>query len=165
MALSTASVFPACPSHAAACSCKASNADFSAAAYSSRNARNCSKGRAVSPEISAVCSSKYGYTAKQTLDLAQTLYEKRLLTYPRTDSAFLTDDMEDTAAKTVAMLSGKFPFMEGADFAPDVSRTLDSSKVSDAVSASQAAFSVSAPALSEILSLAASAPDKSRRTW
>lgn len=35
----------------------------------------------------------YGYTAKQTLDLAQTLYEKRLLTYPRTDSAFLTDDM------------------------------------------------------------------------
>ena len=73
----------------------------------------------------------YGYTAKQTLDLAQTLYEKRLLTYPRTDSAFLTDDMGDTAAKTVAMLSGKLPFMEGAEFTPDVSRTLDSSKVSD----------------------------------
>ena len=32
----------------------------------------------------------FGYTAKQTLDLAQALYEKRLLTYPRTDSAFLT---------------------------------------------------------------------------
>ena len=73
----------------------------------------------------------YGYTAKQTLDLAQTLYEKRLLTYPRTDSAFLTDDMGDTAAKTVSMLSGKLPFMEGAEFTPDVSRTLDSSKVSD----------------------------------
>ena len=73
----------------------------------------------------------YGYTAKQTLDLAQTLYEKRLLTYPRTDSAFLTDDMGDTAAKTVAMLSGKLPFMEGAEITPDVSRTLDSSKVSD----------------------------------
>jgi len=73
----------------------------------------------------------YGYTAKQTLDLAQTLYEKRLLTYPRTDSAFLTDDMGDTAAKTVTMLSEKLPFMEGAEFAPDVSRTLDSSKVSD----------------------------------
>ena len=40
----------------------------------------------------------FGYTAKQTLDLAQALYEKRLLTYPRTDSAFLTDDMGDTAA-------------------------------------------------------------------
>ena len=73
----------------------------------------------------------YGYTAKQTLDLAQTLYEKRLRTYPRTDSAFLTDDMGDTAAKTVAMLSGKLPFMEGAEFTPEVSRTLDSSKVSD----------------------------------
>ena len=73
----------------------------------------------------------YGYTAKQTLDLAQTLYEKRLLTYPRTDSTFLTDDMEDTAAKTVTMLSGKLPFMEGAEFTPDVSRTLDSRQVSD----------------------------------
>ena len=73
----------------------------------------------------------YGYTAKQTLDLAQTLYEKRLLTYPRTDSAFLTDDMGGTAAKTVTMLSEKLPFMEGAEFTPDVSRTLDSSKVSD----------------------------------
>ena len=73
----------------------------------------------------------YGYTAKQTLDLAQTLYEKRLLTYPRTDSAFLTDDMGDTAAKTVSMLSEKLPFMEGAEFTPDISRTLDSSKVSD----------------------------------
>lgn len=36
----------------------------------------------------------FGYTAKQTLDLAQTLYEKKLLTYPRTDSRFLTSDME-----------------------------------------------------------------------
>ena len=38
----------------------------------------------------------FGYTAKQTLDLAQSLYEKRLLTYPRTDSSFLTDDMGGT---------------------------------------------------------------------
>ena len=73
----------------------------------------------------------YGYTAKQTLDLAQTLYEKRLLTYPRTDSAFLTDDMGDTAAKTVSLLSEKLPFMEGAAFTPDISRTLDSRQVSD----------------------------------
>ena len=73
----------------------------------------------------------YGYTAKQTLDLAQTLYEKRLLTYPRTDSSYLTDDMGDTAAKTAVLLSEKLPFMEGAEFAPDVSRTLDSNRVSD----------------------------------
>ena len=73
----------------------------------------------------------YGYTAKQTLDLAQALYEKRLLTYPRTDSAFLTDDMGGTAAKIAALLMEKLPFMQGAEFTPDVSRTLDSKKVSD----------------------------------
>ena len=73
----------------------------------------------------------YGYTAKQTLDLAQTLYEKRLLTYPRTDSNYLTDDMGDTAAHIAALLCGKLSFMKGADFTPDVSRTLDSKKVSD----------------------------------
>ena len=73
----------------------------------------------------------YGYTAKQTLDLAQTLYEKRLLTYPRTDSAFLTDDMGGTAAKTVSLLSEKLPFMQGVSFTPDISRTLDSRQVSD----------------------------------
>lgn len=73
----------------------------------------------------------YGYTAKQTLDLAQALYEKRLLTYPRTDSQFLTDDMGDTAAGIAALLMGKLPFMQGADFMPDVARLLDSKKVSD----------------------------------
>ena len=73
----------------------------------------------------------YGYTAKQTLDLAQTLYEKRLLTYPRTDSAFLTDDMGETAANMVTLLCGKLPFMNGAAFTPDVARVLDSKKVSD----------------------------------
>ena len=73
----------------------------------------------------------YGYTAKQTLDLAQALYEKRLLTYPRTDSQFLTDDMSDTATNTAALLCGKLPFMAGADFTPEIARTLDSKKVSD----------------------------------
>ena len=73
----------------------------------------------------------YGYTAKQTLDLAQALYEKRLLTYPRTDSNYLTDDMGDTAVHIAALLVGKLPFMKGAAFTPDIARTLDSKKVSD----------------------------------
>ena len=73
----------------------------------------------------------HGYTAKQTLDLAQALYEKRLLTYPRTDSAFLTDDMGGTAANIAALLCGKLPFMQDVSFTPDVSCTLDSKKVSD----------------------------------
>ena len=73
----------------------------------------------------------FGYTAKQTLDLAQALYEKRLLTYPRTDSSFLTDDMGVTAAGIIALLCEKLPFMAGADFTPEVAKVTDSKKVSD----------------------------------
>ena len=73
----------------------------------------------------------FGFTAKQTLDYAQTLYEKRLLTYPRTDSRFLSDDMEQTAAGIVAGIVPVLPFMEGAAFSPNISRVLNSAKVSD----------------------------------
>ena len=73
----------------------------------------------------------FGYTAKQTLDLAQSLYEKRLLTYPRTDSTFLTDDMGGTAADVIALLCGKLPFMAGVDFTPEIAKVLNSKKVSD----------------------------------
>ena len=73
----------------------------------------------------------YGYTAKQTLDLAQALYEKKLLTYPRTDSAYLTDDMGETAAGIIKVLCEKLSFMAGANFSPDIARVLNSKKVSD----------------------------------
>ena len=73
----------------------------------------------------------FGYTAKQTLDLAQALYEKRLLTYPRTDSSFLTDDIGGTTADVIALLCGKLPFMEGVDFTPEIAKVLNSKKVSD----------------------------------
>ena len=73
----------------------------------------------------------YGYTAKQTFDLAQTLYEKKLLTYPRTDSNYLTDDMGDTAASIVSLLCGKLPFMASAAYEQSISRVLNSKKVSD----------------------------------
>ena len=73
----------------------------------------------------------YGYTAKQTLDLAQTLYEKKLLTYPRTDSNYLTDDMGDTAKSMVTLLCGKLPFMAGVSFTPELVKVLNSKKVSD----------------------------------
>ena len=73
----------------------------------------------------------FGYTAKQTLDLAQALYEKKLLTYPRTDSSYLTDDMEETAAKVIALLCGTLPFMAGMGFSPEIARVLNSKKVSD----------------------------------
>ena len=73
----------------------------------------------------------FGYTAKQTLDLAQALYEKRLLTYPRTDSSYLTDDMGDTAAGIIKLLCVKFSFMAGKDFTPELGKVLNSKKVSD----------------------------------
>ena len=77
------------------------------------------------------CNRIYGYTAQQTLDYVQSLYEKKLATYPRTDSAFLTDDMGDTAASIVSLLCGKLPFMASAAYEQSISRVLNSKKVSD----------------------------------
>ena len=73
----------------------------------------------------------FGYTAKQTLDLAQSLYEKKLLTYPRTDSNYLTDDMKETAEAVIHTLLSKFSFMQGVKLIPEVTGLLNSKKVSD----------------------------------
>jgi DNA topoisomerase-3 len=75
----------------------------------------------------------FSYTAKQTLDLAQTLYEKKLLTYPRTDSRFLTSDMEKTlsviinrAALSVGFIRGKIGV--SIDY---IGQVINDAKVSD----------------------------------
>ena len=73
----------------------------------------------------------FGFTAKQTLDYAQQLYEKKLLTYPRTDSQYLTEDMSQTVQHLVSDLLGLLPFAQGLDLTPDVDRVLNSKKVSD----------------------------------
>ena len=73
----------------------------------------------------------FGFTAKQTLDYAQQLYEKKLLTYPRTDSQYLTEDMGQTAQHLVSDLLGPLPFAQGLDLTPEVGRILNSKKVSD----------------------------------
>ena len=73
----------------------------------------------------------FGFTAKQTLDYAQQLYEKKLLTYPRTDSQYLIDDMGQTAQHLVSNLLGLLPFAQGLDLTPEVGRVLNSKKVSD----------------------------------
>ena len=73
----------------------------------------------------------FGFTAKQTLDYAQQLYEKKLLTYPRTDSQYLTEDMGQTAQHLVSDLLGLLPFAQGLALTVDVSRLLNSKKVSD----------------------------------
>ena len=53
------------------------------------------------------------------------------MTYPRTDSAFLTDDMGETATGIIKVLCEKLSFMEGADFSPEIAKVLNSKKVSD----------------------------------
>ena len=73
----------------------------------------------------------FGFTAKQTLDYAQTLYEKKLLTYPRTDSQYLTDDMLPVAENLVSGLWGLVPFAKGLNISPQYDRILNSKKVSD----------------------------------
>ena len=73
----------------------------------------------------------FGFTAKQTLDYAQQLYEKRLLTYPRTDSQYLTEDMGQTAQHLVSDLLELLPFAQELDLTPEVGRILNSKKVSD----------------------------------
>ena len=73
----------------------------------------------------------YGFTAKQTLDYAQALYEKRLLTYPRTDSNYITSDMEQSAADLIATLLPQLPFMQGVELAPEMGRVINNAKVSD----------------------------------
>ena len=73
----------------------------------------------------------FGFTAKQTLDYAQTLYEKKLLTYPRTDSQYLTDDMLPVAENLVSGLWELVPFAKGLNISPQYDRILNSKKVSD----------------------------------
>ena len=73
----------------------------------------------------------FGFTAKQTLDYAQQLYEKKLLTYPRTDSQYLTEDMGQTAQHLVSDLLWLLPIAQGIDLTPDMGRVLNSKKVSD----------------------------------
>ncbi|MCM1144323.1 MAG: DNA topoisomerase 3 [Clostridium sp.] len=73
----------------------------------------------------------FGFSAKQTLECAQSLYEKKLATYPRTDSRFLSDDMEQTAKDVVAAVFSSLLFEEPLLFNPNVKNVLDSKKVTD----------------------------------
>lgn len=73
----------------------------------------------------------YGFTAQQTLDYAQALYEKKLLTYPRTDSRYLTHDMQPKMAELSSRVMGVLPFAEGLEIARQTERIIDDGKVTD----------------------------------
>lgn len=72
----------------------------------------------------------FSLTAKQTLDATQSLYEKKLCTYPRTDSQYLSDDMEDTAKAVLAVVNKILPFVTSAAGA-NIKPLLNSKKVTD----------------------------------
>ena len=72
-----------------------------------------------------------GYTAQQTLDYTQNLYEKKLVTYPRTDSRFLTDDMAHSLPDIVKLAFHTFP-VEGVDNVPvHAEQVVNNKKVTD----------------------------------
>ncbi len=73
----------------------------------------------------------FGYTAKQTLDYAQSLYEKKLLTYPRTDSRYLTSDMAETASCIIHLAAKVPPFDGCGSFFPLVELVVSDKDVTD----------------------------------
>ena len=73
----------------------------------------------------------FGFTAKQTLEYTQSLYEKKLVTYPRTDSQYLSDDMEGTAKNVIEAIFNSLLFEQNIMFNPDIKRILNSKKVTD----------------------------------
>ena len=73
----------------------------------------------------------FGFTAKQTLEYIQSLYEKKLCTYPRTDSQFLSDDMAMTAENVIKAIFDTMTFIPQVMFNPDMKRVLNSKKVTD----------------------------------
>lgn len=73
----------------------------------------------------------FGYTAKQTLDYAQSLYEKKLLTYPRTDSRYLTSDMAETASCVIHLAEKVPPFDKCSSFYPLVELMVSDKDVTD----------------------------------
>ena len=83
------------------------------------------------PPLQREANRYYGFTAQQTLDLVQSLYEKKLLTYPRTDSQFITEDMESTARQVIGIVSRKLPLFEGIIHEPDIGRITNNAKVTD----------------------------------
>ena len=73
----------------------------------------------------------FGYTAKRTLDMLQELYEEKLVTYPRTDSQFVTEDMKDSVEELVGKMPVLLPFVDYGQLGHGVKRVINNAKVSD----------------------------------
>ncbi|WP_440898064.1 DNA topoisomerase [Amphibacillus sp. Q70] len=71
-----------------------------------------------------------GFTAEQTLEYVQSLYEKKFVTYPRTDSRYVTEDMKDSIPALVKTTAGFF-MPENVELSINTGQIIDNSKVSD----------------------------------
>ena len=72
-----------------------------------------------------------GFTAQQTLDYTQSLYEKKLVTYPRTDSRYLTSDMKDMLPELIKSLFNIFPVEDVKNVPVHAEQVINDKKVSD----------------------------------
>ena len=73
----------------------------------------------------------FGYTAKHTLDMLQELYEEKLITYPRTDSQFVTEDMKDSVEELVGKMPVLLSFVDYGQLGHGIKRVINNAKVSD----------------------------------
>ena len=73
----------------------------------------------------------FGYTAKRTLEMLQELYEKKLVTYPRTDSQFVTEDMRDSVEELVGKMPVLLSFVDYGQLGHGIKRVINNAKVSD----------------------------------
>lgn len=73
----------------------------------------------------------FGYTAKRTLDMLQELYEEKLVTYPRTDSQFVTEDMKDSVEELVEKMPVLLSFVDYEQLGHGIKRVINNAKVSD----------------------------------
>ena len=73
----------------------------------------------------------FGYTAKYTLDMLQELYEEKLVTYPRTDSQFVTEDMKDSVEELVEKMPVLLSFVDYGQLGHGIKRVINNAKVSD----------------------------------
>ena len=73
----------------------------------------------------------FGYTAKRTLEMLQELYEEKLVTYPRTDSQFVTEDMKDSVEELVGKMPVLLSFVDYGQLGHGIKRVINNAKVSD----------------------------------
>ena len=73
----------------------------------------------------------FGYTAQKTLDMLQELYEEKMVTYPRTDSQYVTEDMKETVKMLAKGMTDFLPFLESGQTGGNIDRVVNNAKVSD----------------------------------